>query len=92
MISLPVISMFYGIIISMYPFDNRKHHKSHIHVKFSGSECVIAIPEGDVLEGQIPSKQLKLVQAWIAIHEDELMADWELAIGGNRVFEISPLK
>ncbi len=89
---MPVISMFYGIIISMYPFDNKKYSAPHIHVKYSGSECVIAIPNGKVLEGELPSKQLKLVQAWIEIHVDELMADWELAISGNRVFEITPLR
>lgn len=89
---MPVISMFYGIIISMYPFDNKKHFAPHIHVKYSGSECVIAIPSGKVLEGEFASRKLKLIQAWIEIHEDELMADWELAISGNRVFEITPLR
>jgi len=55
-------------------------------------KCVIAIPSGKVLEGEFASRKLKLVQAWIEIHEDELMADWELAISGNRVFEITPLR
>jgi hypothetical protein len=32
------------------------------------------------------------VQAWIIIHQDELMADWELAISGEQVFKIEPLK
>ena len=34
----------------------------------------------------------KLVEAWILIHEDELMADWELAISGEEIFKIDPLK
>ncbi len=34
----------------------------------------------------------KLVDAWIEIHRDELMADWELAISGEPVFKIDPLK
>ncbi|MDI6828279.1 MAG: DUF4160 domain-containing protein [Armatimonadota bacterium] len=69
-----------------------RNESSLIHVKYSGSECIIAIPNGKVLEGELASRKLKLVQAWIEIHEDELMADWELAISGNRVFEITPLR
>jgi len=34
----------------------------------------------------------KLVEAWILIHEDELMADWQLAINGEEIFKIDPLK
>jgi len=44
------------------------------------------------LAGELPSKKLKLVQAWIAIHEDELMADWALAVKGEPVFPIDPLR
>jgi len=43
---MAVIAMFYGIIISMYYFDNRKHHTPHIHVKYQDQEAVIAIPRG----------------------------------------------
>ena len=89
---MPVISMFYGIIVMMYYFDNRRHHEPHIHVEFSGEEAVISIPDGEVIEGSIRSNKLKLVQAWIEIHQDDLMADWKLAINGQPVFKIEPLK
>ena len=35
---------------------------------------------------------MKLVQALIEIHRDELLADWELAVAGDAVFKIDPLK
>ncbi len=35
---------------------------------------------------------MKLVEAWVEIHRDELMADWELASSGRTVFAIEPLK
>ena len=89
---MAVISMFYGIIVSMYFFDNRQHHLPHIHVRFQGREVVLAIPNGDVLEGEIRGNKLKLVQARIEIHQDELMADWELASQGESVFQIDPLR
>ena len=50
---MPVISMFYGVIVLMYYFDNRQHQLPHIHVQYSGEEAVITIPEGEVLEGSI---------------------------------------
>lgn len=89
---MAVISMFYGIIVSMYFFDNQQHHLPHIHVKYQGKEAVLSIPDGKVLEGELPSNRLKLVLAWIEIHQEELMADWELAINGQHVFKIDPLK
>jgi len=89
---MAVIAMFYGIIISMYYFDNRRHKKPHIHIKYQEYEAVVGIPDGKVLEGEIPANKMKLVQAWIEIHKDELMADWELASSGQNVFRIDPLK
>lgn len=89
---MPVISMFYGVIVLMYYFDNKKHHHPHIHVQYSDEEAVIAIPDGNLMEGSLRSAKLKLVQAWIEIHQEELMADWELAVNGQQVFKIEPLK
>ena len=89
---MAIISMFYGIIISMYYLDNKKHHMPHIHVKYQDQEAVINLPNGELLEGGIPSNKMKLVQAWIEIHQEELMADWDLAINGENVFKIDPLR
>jgi hypothetical protein len=33
-----------------------------------------------------------MVEAWIEIHKEDLLADWELAIEGNTLFNIEPLK
>ncbi len=89
---MPVICMFYGIIVSLYYFDQRKHHLPHIHVRYQDEEAVIAILDGDLLEGSLRTNKMKLVQAWIEIHRDELMADWELASQGQEVFKIEPLR
>ena len=61
---MPVISMFYGIIVLMYYFDNRRHQQPHIHVQYSDEEAAISIPDGTVIKGSIKSSKLKLVQAW----------------------------
>lgn len=84
--------MFYGIIIRLYYFDNQQHHMPHIHVHYQEESAVIEIPSGKLLEGKIKANKLKLVEAWIEIHKEELLADWELAINGEPVFKIDPLK
>lgn len=89
---MAVLAMFYGVIVSMYYLDTRRHHIPHIHVKYQEHEAVLAIPEGEVLEGSLPANRMKLVQAWIEIHQEELMADWDLASRGENVFKIDPLR
>jgi hypothetical protein len=89
---MPVISMFYGIIIAMYYLDTKQHNLPHIHVKYQEHEAIFTIPEGNLLEGYIPNNKQKLVIAWIELHQDELMADWELSVSGQKIFSIDPLK
>jgi hypothetical protein len=88
---MPIISMFYGIIILLYLIDNKHHNLPHIHAKYAEFEASIAISDGEILSGELPRKQLRLVQAWIEIRRDELMADWELAVSGETPYKISPL-
>jgi hypothetical protein len=89
---MPVLSMFYGVTITMYYFDNQKHQRPHIHVRYQDDAAVIAIPEGELLDGTLQKSRMKLLQAWIEIHQDELMANWELAVNGQQVFKIDPLR
>ena len=52
----------------------------------------IKIPDGKLIEGKLPKSKQKLVEAWIEIHKEDLMANWQLAVKGNPVFKIEPLK
>jgi len=83
--------MFYGILIRMFFKDTDKHHLPHIHAEYQGEVAVYSIPDGDVLAGQIPPAKAKLVVAWIEIHKDDLLADWELAVNGKTPFKIRGL-
>jgi hypothetical protein len=84
--------MFYGIVVLMFFMDNERHHLPHVHVRYQGKKASVAIEDGRLLDGDFPAKQLKLVQAWIEIHKEELYADWELAVAGEEPFRISPLQ
>ena len=89
---MPVISMFYGIIVAMYFIDTKQHKAPHIHAKYQGDEVVVSIPDGKILEGSLPVSKMKLVVAWVELHKDELMADWELAASGQHPYKIEPLR
>jgi Domain of unknown function (DUF4160) len=63
----------------------------HIHAKYAEFEASISIEDGEILAGELPRKQLRLVQAWIELHRDELKADWDLSIAGENPYKIPPL-
>lgn len=88
---MPTIAMFYGIIIRMYCSPG-EHNPPHIHAYYQDSKAIIDIITCELSEGNLPSKQKKLVLAWAEIHQEELMADWELASNGELPFAIEPLK
>lgn len=88
---MPVISMFYGIIIRMYLLYNLHHSLPHVHARYAEFEGSFGIDDGELLAGQLPRKQTRLVQAWIELHRDELLADWALAASGQLPFKIEPL-
>ena len=87
---MPEISRFYGIIIKMYFNDVQQHHKPHIHAFYGDYEAVIAI-DGDMLSGSMPSKQLRMINGWLAIHEDEVYEAWNNAVKGEHFERIKPL-
>lgn len=89
---MPVISMFYGIIIQMYFFDTKQHHLPHIHARYQDYSAVFAIETAEIMDGNLPPNKRKLVSAWIEIHRDDLIADWQLAVEGQQIFPIDPLR
>ncbi|MCD7771340.1 MAG: DUF4160 domain-containing protein [Oscillospiraceae bacterium] len=88
---MPVLSTFYGIIVRMYNEVGGKHNLPHIHAEYSGEEVVMAL-DGTVIEGSIPKNKMKLLEAWVEIHREDLEANWQLLSGGEQHFRIDPLK
>lgn len=86
---MPTISMFYGLIIRMY---YAEHNPPHIHVYYQSEKAVINILDGTLIDGVLSKKHIRLIQAWVEIHKDELLADWDLCQNGEAPFKISPLR
>lgn len=84
---MPTISMFYGIVIRMYYTD---HTPPHIHAYYNDNIASFDF-EGNLLKGSMDKKQCKLIQAWIILHKEELLANWSLSQNSETPFRIRPL-
>ena len=88
---MPTLSVFYGIIITMYREIGERHHLPHFHAEYQGDEIAMTF-EGKILEGKLPKTKLKLVIAWTEIHKEDLEANWKLLSDGRDIFKIEPLR
>jgi Domain of unknown function (DUF4160) len=86
--SVPRISVFYGIVITMYFYD---HEPPHFHAQYAEHHAVITIETGAVLVGGLPKRALKLVCEWAVLHRAELEANWRRAKDGGIPEPIDPL-
>lgn len=86
---MPTISMFRGIKVCIYW---RDHLPPHFHGFYGGNEVLVSIEDIEVLEGNIPAKQLKMLLGWAAFHQEELRENWELAKKQQELFTIEPLR
>ena len=82
---MPELCRFYNIVIKMLYSDNSQH------VYYAECEASVGV-DGELLAGSLPVKQLKLVQAWAAIHEEELYATWNKAVRNEPFGKIEPLR
>jgi hypothetical protein len=76
----------------MFFKDIDRHHSPHIHADYQGQVAQYSIPDGTVLSGELPPAKHKLVVAWIEIHQEDLLADWQLAVNGQHPLSIRGLE
>lgn len=88
---MPELSRFFNIIIRMQFNDVGQHYKPHIHVQYAEYNAVLAL-DGEMLSGSLPVKQLRLVEAWMTIHEEELYRAWNNAVRSIPFGKIDPLR
>lgn len=89
---MPILSVFYGLIVRMYAEPNGQHHLPHIHVVYQGEEYVYDFDGNPLADKRLPSAKQKLLDAWMVIHRDDLTANWELLSSGEEAFRIEPLR
>jgi len=86
------ITAFLGIVLYMYPEVNGRHKRPHLHAIYGEEECVLSIPEGEVLAGEMPAKQLRNIQTFIDMRTEELNLNWRLCMEGKDVIWIDPIR
>ncbi|HYG14753.1 MAG TPA: DUF4160 domain-containing protein [Bacteroidia bacterium] len=87
---MPEISRFFEIIIYMYFKD---HVPPHFHAVYGEHEALFSIETGEIFQGDLPKKQLRLVQAWTELHREELMRNFNALTTDNPTyFKIKPLE
>jgi hypothetical protein len=88
---MPELSRFYGSIIRMY-FEIGSHHTPYFHAYYGEEEAVFGLDPIELLAGQLPRRQARLVEAWAELRQQELLADWERLQSGAAPLPISPLQ
>jgi hypothetical protein len=73
-------------------YSPQEHNPPHIHAYYQNFKAIIKISDCELINGELPSKQKRLVIAWIEIPKDELLANWILCQNGEKPFSIEPLK
>jgi hypothetical protein len=86
---MPQISRFFGIIISMF-FD--EHNPPHFNATYGEYNAAIGIADYKILSGYLPPRTLGLVIEWAALHQSELIENWENIEKGKTPMKIKPLE
>jgi hypothetical protein len=89
---MPELARFYGILIRMYAELGAPHHLPHFHAFYQGQQAVFSIDPIAMIEGDIPLRQRRLVEAWAEIHQLALLNDWSLLQQGLPPLKIEPLQ
>lgn len=86
---MPVISIFFGIVIRMF---YREHGVAHFHAEYQGQQATFTF-DGKILAGAIRSRTaIRLIEEWATSHREELEANWHRARGGETLERIDPLE
>ena len=76
----------------MYWEVGARHHTPHFHAYYQESMAIFSIEPVDLMEGSMPRRQVRLVEAWAELHQEELTRDWQRLQAGQRPLPIEPLK
>jgi hypothetical protein len=88
---MPELSRFFGIVIRMFLEAAGPHHTPHFRAYYADHVGVFGINPVELLAGELPKRQQRLVEAWAELHSAELEEDWKLLQSGNKPKPINPL-
>ena len=89
---MPELSRFVGIIIRMYLEVGEPHHAPHFHAYYGEAVAVYGISPVELISGELPRRQQRMVEAWAELHQEGLMEDWQRLQAGQLPHPIAPLQ
>ena len=85
---MPIISLFFGIVIRMF---YKEHEPAHFHAEHQGQLGKFDL-EGTMVVGNIQSRRaLRLIREWASLHRRELETNWKKMKAGRPLERIEPL-
>jgi hypothetical protein len=88
---MPELCRFHGIIIRIYFEVGEPHHSAHFHAYYQNEIAVVGINPVELISGSLPRRQLRLVEAWAELHQEELQTAWDQLQSGRPPNPIAPL-
>ena len=89
---MPEISRFFGIVIRMFAEPGAPHHRPHLHAYYQGQVGIFAIDTIELIGGELPARETRLVLAWTEIHRQALLDNWNALQAGRLPSKIEPLR
>lgn len=89
---MPEISRFFGIIVRMYPEPGVPHYRPHCHVYYQNLVAIYAVDTIEMLGGSLSQRQQRLIEAWLELHQGELLENWQRLQAGQPAYRIAPLR
>ncbi|MCC6208819.1 MAG: DUF4160 domain-containing protein [Gammaproteobacteria bacterium] len=86
---MPELSRFFGIVVAMF---YKEHLPPHFHAKYEGNQVSIRIDNGEILDGKLSTRALRLIEEWRFLHQTELLEDWDRAQTRQPLNRIAPLE
>ncbi|MFN8497565.1 MAG: DUF4160 domain-containing protein [Anaerolineae bacterium] len=86
---MPEVSRFFGIIVRMYADE---HNPPHFHAIYGGYEAEVGIDPVAFLRGTLPNRARSMVVEWAALHQRELLRNWERLRQDQLPERIEPLE
>jgi len=89
---MPEISRFFGIIIRMFAEPGAPHHSPHFHAYYQNHEAVFGIDKIEIIGGNLPQRERRLVEAWAELHQGDLLENWQRLQLGRTPYKVTPLR
>jgi hypothetical protein len=89
---VPEICRFFGIVIRMFAEPGAPHHSPHFHAYYQNSMGIFNIETIDLIGGNLPRREQRLVEAWAEVHQNELLENWGRLQTGRLPYKIASLR